>query len=79
MNPLHVIVELQAGGERLMTLRTVSSMSSFGSANELKLLPLMGEPICLLDYKLAAPHCSQHGRQCFNLRSANADDEEDQC
>lgn len=60
-----------------MTLRTVSSMSSFGSANDLKLLPPMGEPICLLDYKgvkFAAAHCSHHGRQCFNLRSANADD-----
>lgn len=53
-----------------MALRTVSSMMSFRRADDLKLLPIMGEPYWLLDYQLCAAQYSHHRRQCFNGRIA---------
>ena len=55
-----------------MTLRTVSSMLPSGSANDLELLPIMGEPIWLPDYyKLVAAQHSQPWKMALQLLNPN--------
>lgn len=54
-----------------MTLQTVTSMLPFGSANDLKLLPIMGEPIWLPDYKFAAAQHSQLRMTVLQLLNRN--------
>ena len=55
-----------------MTLQTVTSMLPSGSANDVKLLPIMGEPICLPDYyKFAAAQHSQLRMTMLQLLNCN--------